>query len=72
MKRIPKPNQFIGAWTLGMMQLPSEVRELVEKEFNRQVRAKDDWFYTVVIWGKKYFVADNEEFGYTATLPNEY
>jgi len=72
MTRKPKPNQFIGVWTIGMMELSSETRELVEKEFDRQVREKDDWFYVVVVNGKKYFVAENGEFGYTAMLPEEY
>ncbi|MDI6716698.1 MAG: hypothetical protein QME63_07125 [Actinomycetota bacterium] len=68
----PKPNQFIGVWTIGLMELPSEARELVEKEFNRQVGEIDDWFYVVVVNGKKYFVAENGEFAYTAMLPDEY
>ena len=72
MARTPKPNQFIGVWTIGMMELSSEVRELVEKDFDGQVREKDDWFYVVVVKGKKYFVAENGEFGYTAMLPEEY
>jgi len=72
MTRTPKPNQFIGVWTCGMMELSSEIRELVEKDFNKQVREKDDWFYMVVVNGKKYFVAENGEFGYTAMLPVEY
>jgi len=78
----PKPNQFIGAWTAGMMELPSETREAVEKEFQRQIREIEDWFYTIEIpiinkngfeTGKqKFFVAENGEFGYTAMLPDEY
>lgn len=64
--------KFIGVWTIGMMQETSETREAVEKEFDRQVKEKDDWFYTVVVNGKKFFVAENGEFGYTAMLPDEY
>lgn len=65
-------SKFIGTWTRGMMELPSEIRELVEKDFNRQARERDDWFYVIVVRGQKYFIADNGEFGYTAMLPNEY
>lgn len=68
----PRPNQFIGVWTIGMMELPSVTRELVEKEFDKQVRKKDDWFYVVIVDDEKYFVAENGEFGYTAMLPEEY
>lgn len=64
--------KFIGIWTQGMMDIPSEVRELVEKDFDRQATERDDWLYTVTIQGKKYFVADNGTFGYTAMLPEEY
>jgi hypothetical protein len=65
-------NKFIGVWTIGMMQETSETREAVEKEFHRLVRLKDDWFYAITVDGKKFFVAENGEFGYTAMLPAEY
>lgn len=65
-------NKFIGVWTIGMMQMSSATREAVEQDFDRQSREKDDWFYTVVVNGNKYFVAENGEFGYTAMLPEEY
>jgi hypothetical protein len=64
--------KFIGIWTIGMMELPSAVREQVELEFNRLAKETEDWFYSVTVNGKKYFVADNGEFGYTAMLPEEY
>ncbi len=64
--------KFIGVWTRGMMQESSETRESVEREFERLAKEKDDWFYCVVVSGKKFFVADNGEFGYTAMLPEEY
>jgi hypothetical protein len=64
--------KFIGIWTSGMMNRPSELREQVEIAFNALAKEKDDWFYSVEINGKKYFVADNGEFGYTAMLPEEY
>ncbi len=64
--------KFIGVWTRGMMQESSETREAVEKEFDRLAREKDDWFYAIEVAGKKFFVADNGEFGYTAMLPEEY
>ncbi len=64
--------KFIGVWTIGMMQESSETREAVEKEFDRLAAEKDDWFYAVTVDGKKFFVAENGEFGYTAMLPEEY
>lgn len=72
MSRKPKSNQFIGVWTPGMMELSSDIRELVEKDFDEQVRQKDDWFYVVEVRDQKFFIADNGEFGYTAMLPEEY
>ena len=62
----------IFIWTSGMMELPSETREKVEKEFNKAAKEKNDWFYKINVDGKDYFVADNGEMGYTAMLPNEY
>jgi hypothetical protein len=64
--------KFIGIWTRGMMDQPSELREQVEIAFNALTKEKDDWFYSVEINGKRYFIADNGEFGYTAMLPEEY
>lgn len=64
--------KFIGAWTPGIMELPSEIRVLVEKDFDRQAREVDDWFYVVTIRDQEYFVAENGKFGYTAMLPDEY
>ncbi len=65
-------NNYIGVWTVGMMDESSEVREKVEQAFNKVVKTGDDWFYSFDIDGKKYFVADNGERGYTAMLPEEY
>jgi len=64
--------KFIGVWTPGLMQLPSETREQIEQAFNAMSEEKDDWFYKISISGKDYFVADNGEFGYTAMLPEGY
>ncbi len=50
----------------------SELREKIEIAFNTMTKERDDWFYSVEIDGKKYFIADNGEFGYTAMLPDEY
>jgi hypothetical protein len=36
-----------------MLELPSEAREQVEIEFNRQAKEFDDWFYSVIVDGKK-------------------
>lgn len=68
----PRTNQFIGAWTSGLMDMPSSVREAIEKEFNRQIREIDDHFYTIVVCNARFFVVENGEFGYTAMLPDEY
>ena len=60
----------IGVWTSGMMQEPSDVREFLERWLARTT--VEDWFYAVEYNGKKYFIADNGECGYTAMLPDEY
>lgn len=65
-------NKFIGVWTLGMMELPSELREDIEIAFDVAAKKTDDWFYKITIAGNDYFIAENEEFGYTAMLPGEY
>ncbi len=65
-------NAFIGVWTIGMMQESSAVREAVEREFNRQAKEAVDWFYVVTVMGKKFFVVENGELGYTAMRPDEY
>ena len=65
-------NKFIGVWTRGMMALFPEVRAAIEKEFNIAVKDHEDWFYSVVVNGQKFFICDNGEFGYTAMLPDEY
>ena len=62
--------KFIGVWTRGMMQEPSDVREFLEQWLASTT--VDDWFYVVEYKGKKYFIADNGECGYTAMLPDEY
>ena len=64
--------KFIGVWTSGLMQLPSETREQIELAFNAMSEEKDDWFYKISIASKDYFVAENGEFGFTAMLPEEY
>jgi hypothetical protein len=64
--------KFIGVWTLGLMQESSATREAVEREFNRLAQERDDWFYAVTVNGRKFFVAENGELGYTAMLPEEY
>lgn len=65
-------NKFIGSWTRGMMQETSSIREAVEREFDRQAKREDDWFYAITVEGKEFFVVENGEFGYTAMLPDEY
>jgi hypothetical protein len=64
--------KFIGVWTQGLAMESSELREKIEMAFNAAAKKKDDWFYSVTIDGKDYFIADNGEFGYTAMLPEEY
>lgn len=65
-------DRFIGTWTIGMMQETQETREAVEREFTRLAKLTSDWFYVIRVKGKKFFVADNGECGYTAMLPDEY
>lgn len=55
-----------------MMQESSETREAIEKEFTRLAQEQDDWFYCIAVNARKFFVAENGEFGYTAMLPEEY
>lgn len=55
-----------------MMQESSETREAIEKEFQRVSQEQDDWFYCITVNGKKFYVAENGEFGYTGMLPEEY
>ena len=64
--------KFIGVWTPELMMQSSNLRERIEVAFNNAAKKKDDWFYQVEVEGKKYFIADNGEFGYTAMLPSEY
>lgn len=61
---------FIGIWTRGMMNEPSEARAFLERWL--AVLPANDWFYDVDYKGQKYFLVDNGEFGYTAMLPDEY
>ena len=65
-------NKFIGIWTIGLMAETSEIREAIECAFKKAVKDHEDWFYQVEIIGRKFFIADNGEFGYTAMLPEEY
>lgn len=62
--------KFIGVWTRGIMDEPSDVREFLEQWLASAT--VEDWFYRVTYKGKTYFIADNGEFGYTAMLPEEY
>lgn len=64
--------KFIGVWTQGLACESLELRERIETRFKDIAKVKDDWFYSIEIDGKSYFVADNGEFGYTAMLPEEY
>lgn len=43
-----------------------------KRKFTEQRRIKDDWFYSVEIEGKKYFIAENGSNGFTMMLPEEY
>ena len=66
------PDKFIGAWTAGLMEEPSETREAIEIEFNKAVKDHEDYFYSIEIAGRKFFVVKNDLFGYTAMLPEDY
>lgn len=65
-------DKFIGAWTSGMMAETSETREAVEIAFNEAVKDHEDWMYTIEVSGRKFYVAENGEQGFTAMLPSEY
>ncbi len=53
-----------------MMNEPPEARRFLERWL--AVLPANDWFYDVDYKGKKYFIVDNGELGYTAMLPDEY
>jgi hypothetical protein len=42
------------------------------RKLSEQQKEKADWFYSVVIEEKKYFIAQNGSNGYTLMLPEEY
>lgn len=66
------PDKFIGIWTAGLMEETSAMREAIERAFTEAVKDHEDWMYSVEITGRKFYVAANGEFGYTAMLPEEY
>lgn len=61
---------YVGACTRGFMELPDEDREAIMKAF--YAAPKGDHFYCISLDGKKYFIVENGEMGYTAMLPEEY
>ncbi len=42
------------------------------RKLSEQQKEKADWFYSVVIEEKKYFIAQNGSNGFTLMLPEEY
>lgn len=65
-------DKYIGIWTIGMMQEPPEIREAVEAAFRRAVEENEDWMYSVEISGRKFYLVENGELGFTGMLPSEY
>lgn len=73
----------INLVTDGIIHLFDKGKEFSIEEFNRfvseaarklseQQEKKSDWFYSVVIENKKYFIAQNGSNGFTLMLPEEY
>ena len=40
--------------------------------FSEAVKDHEDYFYSVEVFGRKFYVVSNGEMGYTAMLPDEY
>ena len=49
----------------------NEFVEAAMKEFESQRNERDDWFYSIEIEGRKYFIADNGS-GFTLMKPEDY
>jgi hypothetical protein len=67
--------KYIGYITDGVKVLAKEQPEMLDKllrAFSEAVHKHQDWFYQIEVDGKRFFVADNGEDGYTAMLPEEY
>lgn len=67
--------KYIGCITDGVQALAMEQPEMLDKllrAFSEEVHKRQDWFYQIEVEGKRFFVADNGEDGYTAMLPEEY
>ena len=67
--------KYIGCITAGVQALAMEQPEMLDKllrAFSKEVHSHQDWFYQIEVDGKRFFVADNGEDGYTAMLPEEY
>ena len=73
----------INLATVGIVQKFSEHGIFEIETFNsfmtkaagllsEQQKIKEDWFYSVVIEGKTYFIAENGSDGFTLMMPEEY
>jgi hypothetical protein len=69
-------NSIIGDFE----KIPEEIRSLIinkfltdaMKTFEAKRKKKDDWFYEITVWKKKYFVAMNGKSLFTLMKPEDY
>lgn len=72
---------FVTASIIGdFAEIPEEIRHLIINKFltdamntfEAKRRKKDDWFYEITVWKKKYFVALNGRNLFTLMKPEDY
>ena len=66
---------YIGLCTIGISNGFTDDEKAAVAEAFHELVDKDktgDWFYSGEVNGKKFFLADNGEMGYTLMLPEEY
>lgn len=64
-------NKFTRENSFDIEKFNSFITEAA-RNLSEQQKKKADWFYLVVIEGKKYFIAQNGSNGFTLMLPEEY
>ena len=65
----------IGLYTIGIRtEFTDEEQTAITEAFHNLAEQDKtgDWFYSGEVNGKKFFLADNGEVGYTLMLPEEY
>lgn len=72
---------FVTASVLSdFEEIPAEIRHVMidklltdaMKTFEAERKKKDDWFYEITVWKKKYFVALNGRNLFTLMKPEDY